>query len=130
MNWGRRVLQPCRSNVEGLVWRAGATYVEYGKYIFASSQSGPVLISDVVIMLAETIGCAETNCEGEEEGNEPGENYDLVVPGNIADDEEARDETGSDEDGGEDQSGGCDGEDGWTAIGYMLRFGRLGVGHG
>ena len=81
-------------------------------------------------MLSESVGGSETDGEGEEEGNEPCEQHDLVIPADVADDEVATEQASGDEHGGEDQCGSGNGKDGGPAIWDRASVCRIGIGHG
>lgn len=72
---------------------------------------------------------AETDGEGEEEGEEPCEDHDAVIPGDIPNNEGPRDDSCCDEDCSEDESGRCDGEDDRPTIWNASIVGGGRIGH-
>ena len=84
---------------------------------------------DVFVVSSEAVVNAKANGEGEEEGEEPCEDHNAVIPGNISNDEGPRDYSCGDKDGSEDKSGRRDRKDGRTTIGNASIVGRGRVGH-
>lgn len=71
---------------------------------------------DICVMATKPPFGAEVDGEAEEEGNQPGQDDDVVVPRNTADDADARDQSRGDKDGGQGQGSRDDGEDGRAPV--------------
>lgn len=67
-------------------------------------------------MLAESIGNAQADGKGQEEGDEPRQENGPVIPSESLYNEVARDHASEDENRGEDQSSYCDGQDGRSPV--------------
>lgn len=83
------------------------------------AQSCPVTSRNVDIVFAQTICCTEIDCEREKKRNDPGQDHDLVIPGNISDDEEPTNKSSRYEKRCENQRCCRDGKNCRSAIGNL-----------
>lgn len=81
-------------------------------------------------MFTETVDDTNVNSERQEKSNEPCQNHDLVVPGDLAHDEISTDEACGDKQRSEDQRRGGDCEYRWSSIGNVPVGGYTRLGHG
>ena len=80
----------------------GMAYIEDGKNIFALPQAGTVVRIYVVIMAAEAPHGTKIDGETEEEGNDPGNQDNIVVIADMFNNADTGDHPRGDEDGSQD----------------------------
>lgn len=84
---------------------------------------------DMSVVAAQAVDGGKFDGGGEEEGEEPGQDHNLVIACEVADEAAAAEDAGADEDGRERERGRGDGQHSWAAVRRRWRAGH-GKGEG